>query len=297
MDSRFYNTDNAFDQEGSHCNWYEIWATEDAAAKVVVRQTAAEIAERTTRADEALAALAEAEDGAGTTARNAIAKSRRLAQAYTETRDRKAYAMRLLGQRKGLLRILRAQTGIPDGHAIDKQATTALTLILELSANAAVLTGTGWDIVARWFGFNAEATLAAFGTDRARTIFEEACARSERILARRLPVRLEDYRTAPTPQEIAERVGITTELLRRAGANQCGLTSIDRLSRREQVLERVTRHRREKGVRARADQTQRAQDVAYAQAAGVSDRTIRNWRKDGILEAQFTARGVRFPKV
>lgn len=297
MDCCISNTNYPFQQEEDRFNWHEIWAAEDAAAKTVVRQTAAEIAERTACAEEALAALAEAEDGAGSTARRAIATARRLSQAYVETRDRKTYATRLLGQRKGLLRILRAQTGIPDGHTINEQATTALTLILELSANAAVLTGTGWDIVVRWFGFNAEATLAAFGADRARTIFEEACARSERVLARRLPVRLEDYRTAPTPQEIAERVGITTELLRRAGANQCGLTSIDRLSRREQVLERVTRHRREKGVRARTDQTQRAQDVAYAQAAGVSDRTIRNWRKDGTLEAQFAARGVRFPEV
>ncbi len=219
----------------------------------------------------------EAEIKAGATARAEIDKARRSTNAAGIQRDRKKVTKICAGQRAGLVRVLRKLERRDEIVEFNDRARKAVDLILDLSANMSVHSDCDWQKTRRWL----EKALPVLVLDHGvwmESRYRVHLRAAEAEMARRIPTTLSDYRTAPSPREIAECLTITTAVLREAKANRCGLTSVDPEPKRDRDRRGSEKRRRDRGQKLRSDCTKDADFQKLAKDLNCHVSTI--WRHD-----------------
>lgn len=234
----------------------------------------------TEQADEALALLTDATMRANSTAAKAIDNARRLHAVEGICRDRAQAKKMVLANRNGLLRVLRVLEQDNGLEAMSPRVWDALDMMMALSANASVLSTSKWPATWTWLKTNVPGIASIQGA-WLESRFQHHLDKARVKIAEMIPVRLYDYRTAPSPREIAERIGITTEALRIAKANRCGLTSIDPEPKRDRDRRTAVERRKERGGKTRAEQTKTADLARLAADLDCDLSTVRRYDKKG----------------
>lgn len=248
------------------------------------KQSAQERKSLVAQAESALVTITDAQLRAGPSALAKIDAARRFSDAANIARDRNAMSKICLGQRNGVCRIL--QVLEQRDHILQRndRVDEALDIILTLSANASALTGSGWPSTLKWLERNMP-IITAIEAEWLESEFQRHLTRAQSILLQRLPIHLVDYRTAPSPTDIAHRLQITTHVLRVAKANTIGLTSVDPEPKRERDRRGSETRRRAKGETPQSERTKTVDDKQLAVDLGCGASTIRRHRKAGTLPA------------
>ncbi|MDH3031451.1 hypothetical protein [Methylobacterium fujisawaense] len=236
--------------------------------------------------DDALATLGRIEATAGPTLQEELGRAKRVQAAFKIGQDRQAFVRRRLGQRSGLLRLLRAELG--DDPAFDDRSRIYVRHMLMISANVAAVTGSSWKSSLKWFLRSLPSI-----TDHMAILMEGDFVRyveSYQIeLAKRAAAGDPNQLTGPSPAEIAEALGTTTVQLRAAQANTCGLTSIDPQDPKVRDRERKAKARERAGMQKQSVRNAKAEMQALADSLGCSLRTLYRRRKIDAASANDNA--------
>lgn len=259
------------------------------------RQDAATRHRLVTQVEGAIGLVVEAQEHAGRKAAAMIDAAVKFHATASTGRDHDTARQLILAQRNGLARVMKVQAGADIIREMTAPVWTGFAIVLSLSANAAALTGSRWGSTRTWLDRH-HPLLAHRHAAELEEGFNTQLVRASTILSQRVKVRLSDYRTAPRPREIAERMHITADQLRVARANTIGLTSIDAETKRERDRRKAEEARRAKGVKSRSDCTKTAEVEALARLAGCNEKTIRRHRDKGTLDAFLRERGLDVQK-
>lgn len=243
------------------------------------RQSSVIIADLLESSTTALDRLSDVQTKAGPTVRAKISTDLRAVAVEGIKADREKVTTICAGQRAGLVRVLRYLQDGDHSFDLDDRVRRFMDTVLDLSANMAVLSDCGWTKTRRWL-IKAVPIIADNEMTWLETRFRVHLRAAEAELARRIPIKLSDYRTAPSPREIAERLQITTVILREARANKCGLTSIDPEPKKDRDRRNAEKRRRADGRKPQAERNKDADLKALAQELGCTLRTLYNHLDD-----------------
>lgn len=240
--------------------------------------------------ESAIASLTRIATQAGGGLAEELATSTSLHAAYGLDRTRKSIIKRRLGQRSGLLRLLQVEFHTDFPAIVTQRSALYVSHMLAITANVAVLSNTEWPAALRWFTERLPILTRLIAPDRLEAEFNEHLKQARAKLAGRVQLVGSDFLTGPSVAEIAADLQITIEQLRYAGANRCGLTSINPEDRKCRDRNRKERDRRAKGMRPQAERTATAALKALAGDLGCSLRTVQRHQAAGTLDAFRSAR-------
>ncbi|KNY21068.1 hypothetical protein [Methylobacterium sp. ARG-1] len=172
---------------------------------------------------------------------------------------------------------------------LNERVRRTVDFVLDLSANLSVLSESGWPETHLWLE-RALPIIAHDHVDWLESRFKTHLRAAEATLARQVPIRLSDYRTAASPRDMAHSIGITTHVLRVAKANKCGLTSIDPEPKKERDRRNAEKARRDRGQKLRTECTKDAEFRELAQDLDCHVSTLYRHDKAGNLDAYVTKR-------
>lgn len=238
-----------------------------------------------TQFEDALAVVGQMESEAGPTLKAEFSRAKRSQAAPEIYGERQKFIRRRLGQRSGLVRLL-VQEHEGGGISIDR-ADLYVEHMLRISANVAALSESGWPSVWSWLRSRLPMTVPDM--ERWKADFMAYLTEARDDLARRIPTGNPSLYTGPTPADIATAFSITTEQIRQAKANTCGLTSIDPQDRKTRDKDRKAAKRLKDGRKPQAQRTSKADMKALATRLGYSLAQIYRKRLDGTLDALVAA--------
>lgn len=244
--------------------------------------------------DDALAIIGRIEATAGPTLQEGLARSKRVQAAYQSGQDREQFRRRRLGHRSGLLKLMADELG-PDPASSDR-AWLYVQKILAVSANVAAVTGSQWSSTRSWLRTSVPTLTDEMGVHM-KAAFDAYVQEARIDLATRIPSGDPNLFTGPTPADIAKELGITHAKLQKAGANRCGLTSIDPPDRKATDRKRKADAREKAGMTRQAERNAKADMQALADRLGCGISTLYLKRRKGTLDAFVAARSSDDTKV
>lgn len=260
-------------------------------------QCPVEISRLKDAASDRLVELTAVELQAGPTARLKIESTKRFQAAPGLHADRVSVKNQRLGQRNALARVMQVQFHTDVVTTLNEKSREYLDILTALSANVAVLSGTGWIEAQTWMNRNIPALFILAGAGNVKACFDGHFHKACHALATKANIHRKDCMTGPSAKEIAHRLEITTDQLRVAKANKVGLTSIDTEDARTRDVKAKAEKRLAAGMKPQGERTLTAETEALAQLAGCNEKTIRRHRDKGDLAEYLSKRGVVVQKV